>query len=43
MYEDINIKRAGKYIGRISNNGDQMDGQWYRYSDNGSFNWSLKR
>ena len=43
MYGDINIKRAGKYIGRISNNGDQMDGQWYRYSDNGSFNWSQKR
>lgn len=43
MYEDSNIKGSGKFVGNISNDGNFMSGEWYRYSDNGTFNWSLKK
>jgi len=41
MLEDINIKGAGKFIGTISENGKIMNGSFFRYSDNDSYDWSL--
>lgn len=43
MYEDDKVKGAGKFKGLLSQDGNNMSGEWYRYSDNGSFTWSLKR
>ena len=43
MYEDRNTKGSGKFVGNVSNDGKFMSGEWYRYSDNGTFNWSLKK
>lgn len=43
MYEDRNAKGAGKFIGKVFDNGGSMSGTWYRYSDGGSFTWNLGR
>jgi len=43
MYEDRNTKGSGKFVGNVSNDGKFMSGEWYRYTDNGTFNWSLKK
>ena len=43
MYEDRNVKGAGKFIGIITDDGSYMDGTWTRYSDGGSYQWNLKR
>jgi hypothetical protein len=41
--EDRNAKGSGKFIGTVSQNGNTMHGDWYRYTDNGSFTWNLER
>lgn len=43
MYEDKNAKGSGKFIGTVSDNGNTMHGDWFRYTDNGSFTWDLER
>lgn len=43
IYEDRNTKGAGKFIGTVSDDGRKMSGDWYRYSDNGSFTWNLEK
>ena len=43
MYEDRNVKGSGKFVGNVSNDDSFMSGEWHRYSDNGTFNWSLKK
>ncbi len=42
MYEDRNTKGSGKFVGIISYDSNFMCGEWYRKTDNGTFNWSLK-
>jgi hypothetical protein len=43
MLEDRNAKGSGKFIGTVSDNGNTMHGDWFRYTDNGSFTWNLER
>ena len=43
MYEDRNAKGSGKFIGTVSVDGKSISGDWYRYSDNGSFTWNLEK
>jgi hypothetical protein len=43
IYEDKNAKGSGKFIGTVSDNGNKMNGDWYRYTDNGSFTWNLEK
>jgi hypothetical protein len=43
MYEDRSAKGAGKFTGTVSDNGKIMSGDWYRYTDNGSFTWNLEK
>ena len=43
MYEDRNAKGSGKFIGTVSIDGKSISGDWYRYSDNGSFTWNLEK
>lgn len=43
MYEDKNAKGSGKFVGMVSDNGNAMHGEWFRYTDNGSFTWNLER
>jgi len=43
MLEDRNAKGSGKFTGTVSDNGNSMHGDWYRYTDNGSFTWNLKK
>lgn len=43
MSEDRNTKGAGKFTGTVSDDGASMSGEWYRYSDNGTFTWNLTK
>lgn len=43
MFEDKNAKGSGKFIGKVSNDGKTLSGNWYRYKDNGSFTWDLHK
>lgn len=43
IYEDRNANGAGKFIGTVSGDGKKMNGDWYRYSDNGTFTWNLEK
>lgn len=43
MFEDKNAKGAGKFIGKVSSDGNSLSGNWYRYKDNGSFTWDLHK
>ena len=38
--EDNNVKGAGYFEGTVFDNGNLIEGTWFRYSDNGSYNWS---
>jgi len=41
LYEDNNVKGAGYFTGDVKDNGTLIDGEWFRYSDNGSYKWIL--
>lgn len=41
--EDNSVKGAGYFEGFFLENGSSLEGTWYRYSDNGSYKWSLKK
>ena len=43
MSEDVTGKKTGKFIGNVSKDGKTITGSWYRYSDNGSYNWNLAK
>jgi len=43
IYEDKNAKGSGKFIGTVSDNGNKMNGVWYRYTDKGFFTWNLEK
>lgn len=43
MYEDPSGKKTGKFIGKVSQDGVNVTGNWYRYSDNGSYSWNLTK
>lgn len=39
--ESSSIKGSGKFEGKLKKN--RLEGNWYRYSDNGSYNWKLQK
>lgn len=41
MAEDPNGKKTGKFIGKISSDGKEITGEFFRYSDNGSYTFNL--
>jgi len=43
IYEDSRAKGSGKFVGKVSDDGNSMSGDWFRYTDKGSFTWNLTR
>ncbi|MCX6159180.1 MAG: serine/threonine-protein kinase [Ignavibacteriae bacterium] len=43
MYEDPEVNKSGKFVGKISLDGKSITGDWFRYSDNGSYSFNLSR
>jgi hypothetical protein len=41
MYEDKNAKGSGKFSGKVSADGMNMNGDWHRYTDGELFIWNL--
>lgn len=43
MYEDPSGRKTGKFVGNISEDGKSIEGDFYRYSDNGSYSFKLTK
>lgn len=43
LFEDNNVKGAGYFKGNVKDNGNLIEGDWVRYSDDGSYKWILHR
>ncbi|MBX7044240.1 MAG: hypothetical protein K1X86_00255 [Ignavibacteria bacterium] len=43
MSEDKNTKGSGEFTGSVSQDGNNMNGEWRRYSDGGLFIWNLTK
>lgn len=43
MYEDMSGKKTGKFIGKFSNDGNSISGDFIRYVDNGTYSFNLNR
>jgi serine/threonine protein kinase len=43
MYEDPEVNKSGKFVGKISIDGKSITGDWFRYSDNGSYSFNLSK
>lgn len=41
IFEDKTIKNSGMFTGNVSYDGITLNGDWRRYSDNGSYTWNL--
>jgi len=43
MNEDKKAKGSGKFIGKVSVDGKNLSGDWFRYTDGNSFTWNLEK